>query len=101
MRQSGKPTVVRTPLMVNTTALVIVVPGLYGRDVEFKNPNEGDGEEVTGGPSGGVEEGAESVELLLWELVEDGGVAGGVWGEGSGVEGGIVGVGSSVLVLGG
>jgi hypothetical protein len=29
--------------MVNTTALVIVVSGLYVRDVEPKNPSDGDG----------------------------------------------------------
>lgn len=64
MRQGGKLTVVRVPSMVNTMGLVMVVPGLYGRDVEFKNPNEGDGGGVIEDSNEEVEEGTEFIELL-------------------------------------
>ena len=50
--------------MVNTMGLVMVVPGLYGRDVEFKNPNEGDGGGVIEDSNEEVEEGTEFIELL-------------------------------------
>jgi len=90
---------VRLPSMVNTTGLVIVVSGLYLRDVEPKNPNDCD-DGVNEGPSEDVEEGTELVELPPWEVVE-GGVVEGVWDGGPEVEGGMVEAGSSVLVLGG
>ena len=87
--------------MVNTTGLVIVVSGLYGRDVEFKNPKvcDGDGDGVIEGPREDVEGGTELVELLSWKVEEEGVVEGDRDG-GSEVEEGIVEVGSSVLVLG-
>lgn len=87
--------------MVNTTGLVIVVSGLYGRDVEFRNPNDCSGDGVIEGPCEGVEEeGTELVELLSWGVVE-GGVVEVVWDGSTEVEGDIVGVGWSVFVLGG
>lgn len=90
--------------MVNTTGLVIVVSGLYVRDVEPRNPNDCDGDGVIEEPSEGDEGGTELVELLCWEVVEGGvveGVTEGVWDEGLEVEEGVGGVDSSVLVLGG
>ena len=99
VKQSARHTVVRLPLMVNTTALVIVVFGLCERDLESKNPNDCDGDGVIEGSSEDVEEGTEPVELFSWEVV-DGGVVESVWEEGSEVDGDVVGVDSSVLLLG-
>lgn len=85
------------PSTVNTTGLVIVVSGLYGRDEEFKYPNDCGGGEVIGGvgENVGVEGVIELAGLLSWEVVE-GGVE-----EGVGVDGDVVGVNWSVLVVGG
>jgi len=62
--------------LVKTTALVIVVSGLYVRDEVPKNPNDCDGDGVTEGPGDGVEGGTELLELLWLEVVEGGVVEG-------------------------
>lgn len=86
------------PSTVNTTGLVIVVCGLYVRDVEFKKPNDCGGDEVIEGGGEDVEGFIELVGLLSREVV-DGGVEdvpdGGCEVEGGGVEVG------SVFVAGG
>lgn len=87
-------TVVALPSMVNTTGLVIVVSGVYVRDVEPKKPIDCSGDEVIEGGNEDVEGVAELVGLLSPEFV-DGGIED-VWDGGCEVEGG--GVVGSVLV---
>ena len=86
------------PSTVKTMGLVIVVSGLYVRDVEFKKPIDCGGDEVIEGGGEDVEGVIELVGLLSREVV-DGGVED-VWDGGCEVEGGGVEVGS-VLVAGG
>lgn len=60
------------PSTVNTTGLVIVVSGVYVRDVEFKKPNDCGGDEVIEGGGEDVEGVIELVGLLSREVVDEG-----------------------------